>query len=62
MNKQKVFEQALNEAENMFKVAEAKRELWGHLIEEHGLTLLESELDEILIIAERTLDKLKDIK
>lgn len=56
------FENAMRVSEYQHKVLEARKELWDHFHQEHGLILLDSELDEILIIAERTLDKLKDIK
>jgi hypothetical protein len=62
MTPKQLIKNAMLVAEHMHKLSEAKQELWGHMIEEHGLVLLESELDEILIIAQRTLEKLGEIK
>jgi len=61
-SKKELFENAILVADYEMKVLEAKHELWAYLQDEHGLTLLDYELDEILIIAQRTLEKLGEIK
>lgn len=57
-----ILENATRLIRMMQSISEAKHDLFLHMYTEHSLLLLDGELDEILIIAERTLDKLKDIK